>query len=895
MKRILVVVSLVLLMAFGAQSLLAQRATAELKGTIKDNEGKVVPGVAVTATNTASGIEFKSTSDDRGRYVFLSLPAGTYNVKLAREGYKEKVYEGVTLSIAQQITYDMEIEVGAFEQTIVITGETPLVETTKSSVGTVVTEEFINAIPTRDRDFADLALLAPGVSSNHNGYMGTGLTVNGQRGFSNTFILDGVSNDDAYVGGQLAYISQDTIREFDVMTHMAPAEYGQATGGIVNIATRSGTNELHGSAQLFFRNQSLMTTDYFADEKPDTNRYIFDATVGGPIIMDKAHFFFSYEGVNDNSSAVISAPREAGETVPNGSTTHVYFGKIDYQYNEANSFSFRINGSRYKQGNAGVGGWNLKETGYDFTSNSDAVYGSWSSFLSDNMLNELRLNYAKRDWVTDPYSDAITEFHNLGNKGRALGTPSDENTSKTELIDNFTYLLTEHTIKFGVDYTRSGTWANATNWAYGAWNFSTNKEFDPNDLSTYPYLYRQSINTSTEFDIPMNSYGLFAQDQWNIGDKITINYGLRYDYEDFWSQMVGAGTLSGEPVKPDKDNIQPRIGITYRPFENSNTTFRAGYGRFYDQIPDNEISFIYLNTVNTVGFLFLWGTQFDNPYGTIPIYPNRPDWRDYFEPGADTGIDVLDSNLQLPHLDQFVIGFSHQFNPNTAIHMDFTYNKAKDLWLLINGNPIDPVTGRRPIDYDADMYAQASIGQSEYKGLLTRLEHRFPKGVVNLAYTLAWSYDNMAGDPNASPAWDSFDPMKDWGPGVNDVRHRLVVSGFVVLPMDFTVSGQFTYNSAPPYTAVAPDDINGDGVFWDIAAGHTRGDMRGDDYYSLDMRFGKTFAIDRYRFEAFLEGYNLTNAVNFTSYIARVDYSSFGQPSDAAAMRQFQLGLRFEF
>ncbi|HUX08036.1 MAG TPA: TonB-dependent receptor [Acidobacteriota bacterium] len=892
MKRILVVATLVLLMAFSAQSLLAQRSTAELRGTVKDTEGKVVPDVTVTALNTGTGIEWKATSDDRGRYVFLTLPAGNYNVKLAREGYKERVYEGIVLNIGQQISYNMEIEVGAFEQTIVITGETPLVETTKSAVGTVVSEEFIKAIPTKNRDFEDLALLAPGVNSNRGGGLGSGLTVNGMRGFSNTFILDGVSNDDAYVGGNISYISQDTIQEFDVMTHMAPAEFGQATGGIVNIATRSGTNDFHGSASLYFRNQSLKEKDFFADEKPETSRYVLGATLGGPIITDQAHFFFSYEGTDNNSSSVITAPREAGTSVANGSTNHFYFGKIDYQFNEANMFSFRVNGSMWQQANAGVGGWNLQETGYDATNNTFAAYGNWSSFLSDNMLNELRFSYSKKDWSGEPYSDVITEWHNLGNRGRILGTPYEENTSKTQIIDNFTYLLTDHTVKLGFDFARTGTWADATNWAYGAWNFSTNDEFDPNDLSTYPYLYRQSINTTTEFDIPQNSYGLFAQDQWNIGDKLTVNLGLRWDYEGFWENMVGAGTLSGEPIQPDKNNFQPRIGITWRPFENSNTTFRAGFGRFFDQIPTNEASFIYLNTVNTTGFLFLWGWS---EYGTIPIYPNRPNPDDYLVPGGDTAADFLDSELQLPHLDQIVFGLSHQFTPFTAIHMDFTYNEAKDLWLLTNGNPRDPVTGQRPIDYDADMYAQASIGQSEYKGLMTRLEHRFAKGVVNLAYTLASSYDNMAGDPNSSPVFDAFDPMNDWGPGVNDIRHRLVISGFVVLPFDFTLSGQLSYNSAPPYTARAADDVNGDGIFWDIAPGHSRGDMRGDDYYSLDLRFGKMFVIDRYRFEAFLEGFNLTNTVNYTSFTSRYDYSNFGEPAGAAAMREMQIGLRFEF
>jgi len=689
MKRILVVVTLVILMAFCSQVLFAQRNTATLKGTVKDSEGKVVPDVEITAVKTGTGIEWKATSDAKGRYVFLTLPSGTYDISLSKEGYREKVYEGIVLSIGQEIFYDMEIEVGAFEQTIVITGETPLIEPTKSSAGTVITEEFINSIPTKNRDFEDLALLAPGVSVNMNGSMGTGLTVSGMRGFSNTFIVDGVSNDDAYVGGNISYIAQDTIQEFDVMTHMAPAEYGQATGGIINIATRSGTNEFHGSVSLFYRDESMAAKPYFADEKPPFSRMLLGANLGGPVIQDKAHFFFSYEGTDNDSSAVITAPRERGETVPNGSTNHYFFGKLNYQVDENNMLTFRINGSMWKQVNAGVGGWNQKETGYDATNDTFAAQGSLTSYLSESMLNELRVAYSIKKWSGEPYTTGITAWHPLGNFGPVLGVPYEENTSKTQIIDNFTYLLTDHTIKFGIDYARTGTWGDATNWANGAWNFSSNKEFDPNDLSTYPYLYRQSINTTTEFDVPQNGYGLFIQDQWNISDNLTLNYGLRWDYEDFWERMSGAGTVSGEPVESDNDNFQPRIGLTWQPFEGLNTTVRIGYGRFYDQVPTNEAVFIYLNTVNVEGFLFLWGWS---PYGTIPIYPNRPDYRDYLIPGGDTAGDFLDSNLQLPHLDQFLIGFSHQINASTAINVDFTYNKAKDLWLLTNANPPDPVT-----------------------------------------------------------------------------------------------------------------------------------------------------------------------------------------------------------
>ena len=564
---------------------------------------------------------------------------------------------------------------------------------------------------------------------------------------------------------------------------------------------------------------------------------------------------------------------------------------MDYRLGDRNFLTFRTNGYKEQGVNGGVGGWNLVSTGYDWFGSNKAFMGTLTSWWGDDKLNEFRLSYAHQHWWSEPYETGEGEWHPLGNKGR-FWAPWDENSTKLQFIYNMTYLMRDHSLKFGIDYARTGVYGDMTNWSTGKWNFSSNKEFDPDDLSTYPWLYRQSINTTTEFDIPQNSYALFAQDQWNITDNMTLNVGLRWDYEDFWETMVGAGTLTGETVSPDNDNFQPRIGWTWRPFEGLNTTIRAGYGRFYDQVPNNELVFIYLNTVNVTGFLWVEGWS---EYGTIPIYPTPPDPADFIIPGGDSNVDVLDAELQFPHLDQFTLGFSHQLTQATALHMDFTYGKASNLWTISVGNAPDRVTGERPYDYDAIMWTQAAICKSEYKGLLTRLEHLFPRGKLNISYTLSSSYDNLNGDPNSSVVYNSWDPMEGWGPGTNHVPHRLVASGHVVLPLDFTFSGTFTYSAANRYTASTPIDYNKDELLWEIPPGRERGDILGDDYVSLDLRIGKAFTFDRYRVEAFFEGYNLTNVVNYTSYSTRIDYGNFEEPTWAAPMREMQIGFRLDF
>ena len=166
---------------------------------------------------------------------------------------------------------------------------------------------------------------------------------------------------------------------------------------------------------------------------------------------------------------------------------------------------------------------------------------------------------------------------------------------------------------------------------------------------------------------------------------------------------------------------------------------------------------------------------------------------------------------------------------------------------------------------------------------------------MSVAYTLSASYDDLNGDPHSSVVYNSWDPMEGWGPGTNHVPHRLVLSGHVVLPYDFTVSGTFTYASANRFTASTPVDYNQDELLWEIPPGRERGDIKGDQYIGLDMRVGKAFEIGRYRLNLFFEGYNLTNTVNFTSYSTRIDYGNFEEPTGVAAMREFQIGFRLDF
>ena len=889
MKKNIIAAALILMFLFSAQLLYGQRATAKLEGTIRDTDGLVVTGVMVTASNPETGITWTVTSDDRGHYVFYTLPAGSYDIRLSKPDYQEQLVEGIRLFIGQEINYDFEMVAGVFEETIVITGEAPLVELKKSDVGMVIAQEFIQSIPIVNRTFESLAHLSPGVVPNFSGAgLGTNVSVNAQRGYSNTFLIDGVSNDNARLGFNINSISQDAIQEFDVITQMAPAEYGQAIGGIINIATRSGGNEFHGSAFGFFQDGRLNTLHYYATEKPETSRIMGGFTLGGPIIRDKAHFFFSYEGDDNDYYTFVTQPRNPGQH-PAGWVEHLTMVRIDYRPNERDMFNFRFNGTNNTWVNLFVGEWDDETTGWDEVRYSYTFQANYVRWFGTDMVNELRFAYTRQNYKGDPYTESGPfHWHGNGNGGKGLTLPYNVNDSNLQLLDNFTIMTDTHTFKFGADYIRVGNWGANRNWGDGAWEFwGNNLEFDPGVPASYPKWYQRRLGPD-DYEVPDNLISFFVQDQWDISDNFTINYGLRWEYEDFFTRIPSKAVLFDGEVSPDLNNFMPRIGFTWRPWEDGNTVIRGGYGRFYNQVPGNQAVFIMINTVNTLGWITIWE---DNG---IMSYPNPP-VIDVLDPSVFWGKDVMDSEAELPKLDQFTIGISHQLTRSTAVHADFTYNRGSQLWGMVNRNARDPVTGLRPDPNWRCLATQSAILSSEYKGLLTRLEHRFPRGVLNVSYTYAYAYDNNRGDPNSAGVTDQFDLDVDWGPSPNDIRHRLVVSGFVELPFGFNVSGVLSYRTAAPYSQREGRDINGDDFTNDRPPGVPKNSERGDNWSTLDLRFTKFFSLDRYRVEFFAEVFNLFNAVNFTSWRNNIYDENFGEPTWAADARTWQLGFRFDF
>jgi hypothetical protein len=315
---------LLILFFLAALNMPAQDISASIRGTVTDGTGATVAGATVRAVNTATGLQRETTSNGEGLFVLLELPVGHYRVEGEAKGFKTYVQEGIELDVNQQATVAIHLAVGTTTEHVEVTSDAPMIESTSTSLGKTVGEREILDLPLNGRNFTQLGTLQTGVVPLTPGLLmaggsaraGQAYAVNGQRPESNNFLIDGADNFDTVDGGLVMEPPIDAIAEFRILTHTANAEFGHSTGSTTNIITRSGTNEYHGAAWEFLRNNAMDAKSFFADSVEPLRRNQFGGTFGGPIRKDKTFFFLYYEGVRDSQGETTRAtvPSDAERT-----------------------------------------------------------------------------------------------------------------------------------------------------------------------------------------------------------------------------------------------------------------------------------------------------------------------------------------------------------------------------------------------------------------------------------------------------------------------------------------------------------------------------------------------------------------------------------------------------
>lgn len=886
-------IALILCLVAAAPAAAGQTTSALALGTVTDAQKAVLPGVTVTARNVETAVESTTVTGTNGRYRLPALRPGIYEIRAELAGFATRVRAGLQLFVGQEAMVDFELPIAGVAEAITVTAEAPLVDTTKSDVSSVVDREQIDLLPLNGRNFADLTRLSPDVIS--------GDRIGGmQSSLSNTYLVDGVTNDRAWTGGNRAGYSSENIREFRVMTQQYAAEFGQASGGVVNVVTRSGTNAFEHRVFLYHRDDGLDARNAFATAKAPFDRQQWGGFSGGRIQRDRAFFFGSYERTHQDETAIVTTPVQQGEFA-RPTDQHQLFGKLDYQMSAAHGLTVRWNEDRFDSTNSRVGGRNTVEYGATSFYRNHDFYTSLSSVLGPTRVNELRVAYSRRPGGSQPNTPTGPELQFASsNQGKASSDPQETTEWRFQIVDNFSWHLTglggEHDFKAGVDFSRAVLDGFFCNFCDGQFIFPRDT-YNPADPTTFPTTYTRRLGSS-DFTIPNNLYAAFVQDTWQPRSNLTINAGVRYDYESY------AGVLT------DKNNVSPRLAVSFDPLGSGRTVVRGGAGLFQDQITLNQWLIIVLNVINAQDFIVLSNPGYPDPFGGAPRPPGVPN------------TELFDPNMNTPYASHLTAGMKQEVTTGFAVSADYVFVRGFDQLRRRDLNAPPDGTTRRPDASVGRRLIHESTGDRKHHALLLTAERRFTgRWRLQGAYTLSSTKsDSEARNSTVLPT-DQYNLRADWGPADADVRHNLTVNGAVVLPWGIQVAGIFQMRSAFPFNVTSGRDTNNDsrggdrpdldpnGAFptngvtefgrFSIPVNRPgtlpRNAFRGPNFRQIDVRVSKAFAMGGRRLELIAEAFNAANRVNYDGYTSSIQSRFFGLPQSANDARQVQLGVRFDF
>jgi len=619
--------SLVLLLCPAAFS---QTITASLQGRVADSSGAVLTKANVTATNTETGFSRSTTSDELGQYKIASLLVGTYKVEV-KAGTFQPQSRNVALTIGESATLDFSLVPGQVEQQITVTGESAMIEPTRTSTDTVIEQAQIKNLPVNGRQFIDFALLAPGVTIGDTTSGSTDVIIEpvtklsfaGQNIHYNFIAIDGADNISTASGVQKTTPSTDAVREFRVINNTYSVEAGRAVGGIVNIITKSGTNEFHGSLYEYLRNDAVDAKSELA--APGLNKLRqnqFGITLGGPISKNRTFFFGNYEGQRRSENPYYNSVILGNLTLINQFKTSFglpteqlsvnrqsdfdnFLVKLDHSFTERQYMFLRyfFNDGRLTNVSPLNDGFDLPSGFKDNNLRDQSLVGSLASTFSSSLVNELRLQYGHRTFdfptvTTQPHLEVLNTF----TAGVNRGNPDFYQESRTEIVDHATWQRGKHSVTFGGDFSHVNTLESFPLFypfeadfgcllavqcpfslqagapqviffeRFKAPNF-TEPTFNPSVFQGQ--RISSAVRNQAQGETPHNYGGLYLQDTWQARSNLSLNLGLRYQFETF-----PANVLNGP-----KAEFDPRGGFAYDFGGKYNVVLRAGAGIFHGIIP----------------------------------------------------------------------------------------------------------------------------------------------------------------------------------------------------------------------------------------------------------------------------------------------------------------------
>jgi outer membrane receptor protein involved in Fe transport len=923
---------------------------ATISGRVLDSQGAAVPGATIAATQTATNVAAETVSDNEGRFRFPYLRIGSYEVKVRVDGFKENT-RTLTLNAGSAFDIPITLEVAGLDATVTVAAHAHMLETARSQIAGTIPQAEVQTLPMNGRNFLDLALLVPGVSPTNtnstqlfaetSGIPGQGISIASQRNFSNSFMVDGLSANDDAAGLSGIPFGVDAIEQFQVVTSGGQAELGRALGGYVNVVTRSGSNDLRGTMYGLFRDDAFNGRNALTGTTLPMDQQQFGASVGGPLVRNRTFYFANVEQrLLDQTGVVSIAPENVtaintrlaqvgyqGQPVatgvyPNPVHSLTALGKVDHQFSGVDQLTVRYAYYTVSSRNArGVGQLNAPSgsTGLDNLEQSLAVSNVLT--LSANTVNETRMQISQGDleaYPTDLIGPQVT-ITGVATFGTFGSSPTRRQNTMFQAVNNLSHHAGAHALRAGVDVVYNDDTITFLRSFRGAYTFSSLANFLAGNYNGYAQTFGNPVVSQTNPNV-----GIYAQDEWRAGSRLTVNAGLRYDLQFL------------QTINTDTNNVSPRFGFAWTPTASQDFVVRGGVSVFFDRVPLRASANALFSAENTTDLTQLRQPQVSGilPSQTgAPVFPNM--LPDRLPSPALVSIQTMDKNLQNAYSKQANVEVERAVGGSRVISVGYEYLKGEQLLMSINQNVPTCVAagsnnGCRPISTYANNNDYRGVGESNYHGLhVTFLQRPSTWSSLRATYTLSKSMNDV-GEAFFSAPIDPTNIRKDWGRSENDQRHRLVISGSVNSPTTkaatmwerlshgFQASGMLQYYSALPFNIVTGvNSLQGTAgrPFADGSVPVANFDVRtaaliprnagvGNDFLTVSLRVSRAFQLGSgRRIEGMFEAFNLTNRVN---PVARnTTFGTGSYPSSAVATfntvtavgdpRTLQFGVRVTF
>lgn len=963
---------------FAALSPVLAQQRGSISGKVLDPAGLALPGVTVTVTNQNTGFTRTVVTAATGGYSIPSLDPGTYSLGIEMAGFASLTRPDLPLTSGAELIVDFTLQLSGVAETLTVTGAAPLVERSSNRVGGTLSSREIEEVPANFRHIGALTQLVPGMTPNPaaSSFEGGQVVANGTPAQSNLYLVDGMYNNDDRLGGSQGTqvrVVLDNIEEYQVLANQYSAEYGGGAGAIINMVTRGGTNSVSGRAYTYFRDDKFNARNSFLSSdspKPEERTLQAGVALGGPIVRDRAHFYFTFERDQEDIAGLKKFPAEATPLARDFVGTfsvraNNYFGRGDVQLNDRNFLNVRwvleTAPSRGEDFNTSIEtidaqGW---EQDWDHLFNV-----AYTSVMSDRASAVVRLGRIGEQLNTGAQAFFNDDVSWRGFDGRSpfaigqrnvhpdyitgKGGEGGYTTIRTYTADTaFSYFVPdwggEHTMKAGVGWSYNAAPGRGSP-DTGTFDFAGNLPYDPGNPATFPREFTVRMgppNSNYEVDSYDRRFNLFFEDKWRASDRLTINFGVRYDRQ--------------RSIPGPKDDISPRVGFAWDVFGTGNTVVRGGGGRFYAYMPISVGVNLGTNAVKT-RYPVLTITPANDTCNCV-LRPDRINdsagnpgvavlsaaaiadlerRRDAILSGATFAADnvrVDDPNREMPYQDSWSLGLAHQIGSQTAITVDYVANVARDQNGVVDIN--EPVNRVRPgvsvfdpggvlipaeargVNFRRVLQNQSNPAfDADYKSLQVGVQKRLSnRWSGRLAYTVQKANYVGLGNPDTKRVWLDNDIRADYGTFASNRTHVLAMTGTFNVWRTLNIAAVVSAISGAPVNEVTGADGNGDGDRTDrpikgvddltrpiLSAVDSQGravinGLEGPGSFLLDMSFRYQIPLGRRAtsLDLFFDVFNLINRENLRNPTGNRSSRNFMVPTGSQFPRQSQFGVRVRF